>query len=139
MSYFPHMVCLRGDAALIGWSVATDVLIGLAYYAIPFVILYLRRAGRLTLDPDLETIWASLQWFILSCGTGHMVDAMNIWQGAYWLKVGINVVTVLTSTSAAWIFCKHGSRFAKLILVRRELAANLKSLHEEFRASQQAG
>lgn len=136
-SYFPHFVCLRGDVALISWSVITDVLIGLAYYAIPFVIFHLRKAGRLTLDSELETIWESLQWFILACGTGHMVDAANVWQAAYWIKVGVNVLTVLTSIRAAWVFQKHGVRFAKLIRVRKDLAANLRSLHEEFRAAAQ--
>lgn len=132
MTYFPHIVCLRGDALLLWSSVVTDVLIALAYYAIPFVFMRLRLAGHLSLDSALTPIWTALQWFILSCGTGHLVDAANVWLAWYWLKVTVNVLTVASSSVAVVIFVRHGQRVGRLLITRRQLADKIESLHEKL-------
>lgn len=138
MTYFPHIVCLRGDAALVINSALTDILIALAYYAIPVAIATLRMRRSLTLDPTLGAIWGALQIFIMSCGTGHAVDAANLWLAQYWLKIVVNYATVLSSLWAVVVILRHGQQLALLLRTRKALAESLHSMHEEFMAARQA-
>jgi hypothetical protein len=94
----PHAYCFTFDPALIGVHVAADALIGLAYYSIPFGLLFFARQRR-----DLPFPWIFLLFavFIIACGTTHWIEIWTLWNPQYWLSGTVKVVTAAASVPTA--------------------------------------
>ena len=63
--------------------VISDALISLAYFSIPFTLLYFVRKRR-----DLEFNWMFVCFavFIVACGTTHLMEIWTVWHPDYWLS-----------------------------------------------------
>lgn len=74
----------------------TDVAIGLAYFFITAVLMYMTyKAGR-----ALLFLWAFVA-FIVACGMTHFMEAFVLWQPVYWVAVGIKWLTAIVSVGTA--------------------------------------
>jgi signal transduction histidine kinase len=74
------------------WThVVSDILIALAYFAMPFVLLHLARRRR-----DLP-----FNKFAVSCGMTHLLDVWNLWHADYWLEGVLKAVTAAAAVPAA--------------------------------------
>lgn len=96
--FTPHGMCLLWDPALVWTMVAADLLIFLSYYSIPMALfLFLRRR------PDLRFrgIFYLAGFFVLACGTTHLISVLTLWQPAYWIAVGAKVLTAAVSVATA--------------------------------------
>lgn len=91
----PRWIC--GDwTALHGWFyILSDLSIGLAYFAIPFILFYFIRKRKNEL-PFVQVFWLFIL-FILACGTTHFADAALFWFPAYHLSGAILFVTGIIS------------------------------------------
>ena len=97
--YIPHGLCLAWQPQLIALHVGSDAAIALAYYSIPFALIYFvwKRA-----DFVFPSIFLLSGAFILACGTTHAMSIVTLWQPDYWLDGVIKLITALVSVASAF-------------------------------------
>ena len=102
-NFIPHGFCLAWEPALLGLHVVSNSVIAVAYYSIPFALLYFISRRR---DLAFRGIFALSGAFILACGTTHIMDVVTLWYPAYWLDGFIKFFTAVISifTAAAMWF-----------------------------------
>jgi hypothetical protein len=78
----PHGYCYQWNSGLLWLNVLSDALIALAYFTIPFTLLWFIRKRR-----DLPFTWmfALFGVFIVACGMTHVMEVWNLWHAQYWL------------------------------------------------------
>jgi len=94
----PHGSCFLWKPELVGLHAGSDFLIGLAYYSIPLLLLYFVRQRQ---DIPFQGIFLLFSTFILSCGTGHLLEIWTLWHPDYWLSGLIKAVTAIVSLYTA--------------------------------------
>ncbi len=78
-----------------GWiHIVCDLLIFGAYFAIPVLLVWFLRKRR---DVPFPTVFWLFGLFILSCGTGHLIDASLFWFPWYRLSALGKVVIAISS------------------------------------------
>jgi PAS domain S-box-containing protein len=92
--FVPRWRCGHWYAEL-GWlHIISDILIWLAYLAIPAVLLFfIRRRSDM---PFPRIIWL-FGAFILACGTTHLIEAIIFWEPVYRLAGVIKLLTAIVS------------------------------------------
>ncbi len=102
--FIPHGVCLAWDPSLMLLFILSDSAIAIAYYTIPFALIYFIYKRR---DLAFRGIFALTGAFILACGTTHVMDVVTLWYPAYWLDAAVKFITAVVSmfTAAAmwWV------------------------------------
>jgi len=101
--FMPHGGCYLWTTSLIALHAISDGLIVLAYYSIPFTLLYFVRRRK-----DLKFHWMFVCFavFILACGTTHLMEIWNIWHANYWLSGLIKAITAAASVPTAFLLMK---------------------------------
>ena len=94
----PHGYCLSWSPVLLWLHVISDLLITLAYYSIPLILLYFIRQRKDFPYPLLAAMFAG---FIIACGTTHLLSAITIWIPLYWLDGLLKAVTAIISVATA--------------------------------------
>jgi PAS domain S-box-containing protein len=106
-NFIPHGFCLAWDPALVWLHVISDSVIALAYYTIPFALIYFISRRR---DLAFRGIFALTGTFILACGTTHIMGALTLWYPDYWLdgmiKLFTAVVSIFTAAAMWWVMPK---------------------------------
>jgi two-component system sensor kinase FixL len=94
----PHGTCLLWSPGLMSLHVASDALIGLSYYSIPFGLAFFVRRRS-----DLAYRWIFLLFaaFILACGTTHFFEIWTLWRPDYATQGVLKAVTAGFSLSTA--------------------------------------
>jgi signal transduction histidine kinase len=81
------------------WThVVSDILIALAYFAMPFVLLHLARRRR---DLPFDRFLVAFGIFAVSCGMTHLLDVWNLWHADYWLEGVLKAITAAAAVPAA--------------------------------------
>lgn len=96
--FTPHGMCMVWDPALVWTMVAADTLIFLSYYSIPMALfIFLRRR------PDLRFrgIFYLAGFFVLACGTTHLIALVTLWHPVYWIAAAAKVMTAAVSVATA--------------------------------------
>lgn len=92
--YVPHGHCYLWNTKLVLLHLISDSLIALAYYSIPFLLVYIvRKRG----DLPFNSIFFLFASFIIACGTGHLMDVWTLWYPTYWLSGFIKALTAVIS------------------------------------------
>ncbi|MGP1385796.1 MAG: response regulator [Thainema sp.] len=92
--FIPHGHCYLWKPYLVWLNVISDSSIALAYYSIPFLLVYIvRKRG----DVPFNSVFFLFASFILACGTGHIMDVWTLWHPNYWLSGWIKAVTAIVS------------------------------------------
>lgn len=101
--FMPHGMCYLWKPDILGLHVTSDALIVLAYFSIPFTLLYFVRKRS-----DLEFNWMFVCFavFIVACGATHLMEIWTIWYPAYWLAGTVKAVTALASVPTAILLVK---------------------------------
>ncbi len=96
--FMPHGMCYLWQPGVLGLHIVSDLLITLAYFSIPFTLLYFVRKRR-----DLEFNWMFVCFaiFIVACGATHLMEIWVIWHPVYWLSGAVKAVTALASVPTA--------------------------------------
>lgn len=96
--FMPHGGCYFWRPDVLWLHVASDALIAIAYFLIPFSLAQLVRKRR-----DLEFNWMFVLFgaFILACGLTHLMQIWNIWHSLYRLSGLIKAITGLASITTA--------------------------------------
>jgi PAS domain S-box-containing protein len=96
--FLPHGWCYRWDPNVVLLHVVSDLLIALAYYFIPFALLFIvRRRG----DLAFPCMFGLFGLFILACGTTHLMSVVVVWYPWYRLDGVIKLITALASVPTA--------------------------------------
>jgi PAS domain S-box-containing protein len=97
-AFMPHGMCYLWRPDVLALHIVSDALIAIAYFSIPFTLLYFVRRRR-----DLEFSWMFVCFaiFIVACGTTHLMDIWVIWHPVYWLSGAIKAVTAMASIPTA--------------------------------------
>lgn len=96
--FTPHGFCLAWEPLVLWLHVISDTVVALAYYTIPFAVLYFMVRRR---DLAFRSIFALTGTFILACGTTHVMDVVTLWYPVYWLDGIIRAFTALVSIGTA--------------------------------------
>jgi signal transduction histidine kinase len=96
--FMPHGMCYLWRPDVLALHVIADALIALAYFSIPFTLLYFVRRRH---DLKFQWMFVSFAVFIIACGATHVMEIVVIWHPLYWLSGGIKAVTALASVPTA--------------------------------------
>jgi signal transduction histidine kinase len=135
--FMPHGMCYLWEPGLLWLHVISDVLTGLAYFAIPpMLVLLVLRARRI--DPGgpeqvsrgLPHEWILLAFglFIVACGSTHFFAAWNVWNADYWTAGGVKAITAVASVGTAVALPPLIPRILEVIRDARESSARRERL-----------
>ncbi len=96
--FIPHGHCYLWKPQLVGLHVASDLLIGLAYYSIPIMLVYFVNKRQ---DTPFQWIFLMFGAFIIACGTTHWLNVWTLWHPDYWLSGGVKLITAVVSLFTA--------------------------------------
>ena len=101
--FMPHGHCYLWDPGILWLHIVSDAAIALAYFSIPFTLLYFVRRRR-----DLAFHWMFICFavFIVACGATHLMEIWVIWHPVYWLSGAIKALTALASVPTAVLLVK---------------------------------
>jgi PAS domain S-box-containing protein len=101
--FMPHGMCYLWRPGVLWLHLVSDALITLAYFSIPFTLLYFVRKRA-----DLQFNWMFVCFaiFIVACGATHLMEIWTIWHPTYWLSGSIKAVTALASVPTAILLVK---------------------------------
>jgi signal transduction histidine kinase len=96
--FLPHGHCYMWSPGVLWMNVVADILIAMAYFTIPFALLYIARRRR-----DLPFDWLVVCFgiFIVACGLTHVMDVWNVWHANYWIEGLVKLLTAAASVPTA--------------------------------------
>jgi PAS domain S-box-containing protein len=101
--FSPHGFCYLWNRQLMWLHVVSDIAIAVAYFTIPFTLLWFIRKRR---DIPFSWIFGLFALFIVACGVTHLMEVWNIWHTAYWLEGVLKAITALASISTAIVLAR---------------------------------
>ncbi|MGA8409785.1 MAG: PAS domain S-box protein [Candidatus Acidiferrales bacterium] len=119
--FMPHGYCYLWNSGLVWLHVISDGLIALAYFTIPFTLLWLVRKRR---DLPFSWIFVLFGIFIVACGATHVMEIWNLWHAEYWLAGVVKAVTAVASVGTAILLARLAPRAAELPSVAKWIRAN---------------
>ncbi len=98
-SFMPHGHCYLWQPEILWLNVLSDIVIGIAYFTIPVVLvtLLLKRKE----DIPHANLLGLFGAFILLCGTTHFVGILVVWYPFYEFQGWVKLVTALVSIFTA--------------------------------------
>lgn len=96
--FIPHGHCYLWKPDLVWLHLVSDSLIALAYYSIPFMLVYFVHKRR---DIPFDWIFLMFSSFIVACGTTHLLEVWTLWHPTYWLSGFVKAFTALVSLATA--------------------------------------
>ncbi|HEY0940353.1 MAG TPA: ATP-binding protein [Steroidobacter sp.] len=92
--FLPHGHSYMWTPGILWMHAIADILVAIAYFAIPFVLLHVARRRR---DLPSNRLLIALGIFIVLCGLTRLVAVWNIWHTAYWLEGVVKAATALAA------------------------------------------
>jgi signal transduction histidine kinase/CheY-like chemotaxis protein len=145
--YMPHGMCYYWDPVVLWLNVISDSLIALSYYAIAFLLF---RFARLRRDISFKWIFVAFGFFILACGTTHMLGAVTVWNPIYRVEGVVKAATAVASVATLILLMpllpelialpspaqlkSINDRLAAEIEERRAAEENVRRINEELEA-----
>ena len=96
--YTPRQVCMFHERPVIWLHVISDLFIALAYFSIPFALVYFVRRRK---DMRFGSVFWMFAAFILACGTTHFFSVLDVWHPFYKLDGIVKLITAALSISTA--------------------------------------
>ncbi len=98
-SFVPHGHCYLWKTGLVSLHIISDAAIALAYYSIPFLLIYFTSKRK---DVPFNGVFLLFGAFIIACGTGHLMDIWTLWHPDYWIAGGLKALTAIISIYTAF-------------------------------------
>jgi two-component system, sensor histidine kinase and response regulator len=96
--YMPHGHCYLWLPSILWINVVSDLLIALAYFSIPVILLTLINKRK---DVKFKGIFILFAAFILLCGITHLFSIYTIWHGTYGVHGLSKFITAIVSVATA--------------------------------------
>lgn len=103
VTLIPHGYCLSWQPDLVAALVIGNVLIALAYFTIPLVILRFIRQRK---DIDFKHLHWLFAGFIVTCGITHLLHVVELWYPVYYFEAVMDILTAGISVIAAALLWK---------------------------------
>jgi signal transduction histidine kinase len=102
--FLPHGHCYLWSPGVLWMNVIADILIAMAYFTIPFALLYIARRRR-----DLPFDWLVVCFgvFIVACGLTHVMDVWNVWHTSYYAEGIVKLLTAAASVPTAILLWRY--------------------------------
>ncbi|QKQ75531.1 ATP-binding protein [Nostoc sp. TCL240-02] len=97
--FIPHGHCYLWQTGLVWLHIISDATIALAYYSIPFLLIYFISKRK---DVPFNGVFLLFGAFIIACGTGHLMDIWTLWHPNYWVAGGLKAITAIISIYTAF-------------------------------------
>ncbi len=97
--FMPHVYCLR-EPAVVTLHVVSDALTAAAYFAIPLVLLLIRRRRQDLVFPWMFGLFGV---FIFACGSTHVLAIWTLWHPVYRLEGLVKAITATSSVMTAFL------------------------------------
>lgn len=99
--FMPHGFCFLWRPELIWLHAIADLVIALAYFAIPLTIFIIMHKKK----KDMPFIWVfgMFATFIFFCGLTHIIELIAIWRPIYYIEGLVKVFTAAISLATAII------------------------------------
>jgi len=97
--FIPHGHCYLWNTNLVLLHILGDILITIAYYSIPIILVYFIWKRR---DVPFDWIFLMFSSFIVACGTTHLMSIVTLWYPIYWLSGLFKAITAVISIYAAF-------------------------------------
>ena len=97
--YMPHGYCFLWQPELVWLHIISDVAIALAYFSIPFTILWLLSHRRQKMP--YKWVFVMFSIFIFCCGSTHLVSLITMWYPIYYFEGILKVITAAASVATA--------------------------------------
>lgn len=107
----PHGHCYLWQTPLVSIHVLSDLLIAVAYFSIPIMLLYFTSKRS---DVPFSNLFLLFGAFIVLCGTGHLFDIWTLWHPAYWLFGFEKALTAVVSCFTAMAMATSLPKFLSL-------------------------
>ncbi|MGA2094934.1 MAG: PAS domain S-box protein [Candidatus Acidiferrum sp.] len=131
----PHGFCYQWNTGLVWLNVLSDLLIALAYFGIPLILLRFIRKRK---DLPFSWIFGLFGVFIIACGATHLMEVWNLWHAQYWLAGAIKTVTAAASVGTAALLVKVVPQALEIPSARQWKEANeaLKKVVQEHESAE---
>src|SRR5947207_5812137 len=96
--YSPHGICLLWEPELIWLHVASDAVIAMAYFSIPFALAIFVSKRR---DVEFGWVFWPFAIFIMACGVTHVLSIYTLWVPIYGIAGITKALTALASIVTA--------------------------------------
>jgi len=96
--FSPHGICLLWEPELIWLHVASDAVIAVAYFSIPFALALLVSKRR---DIEFNWIFWAFAIFIMACGFTHVFAIYTLWVPVYGIEGLVKALTAVASIVTA--------------------------------------
>jgi signal transduction histidine kinase/ActR/RegA family two-component response regulator len=96
--FLPHATCYLWTPGLLWLHALSDTVITLAYFSIPFSLLYVVRRRK---DLPFHSVLLSFGLFIVACGMTHGMEVWTLFHATYWLSGVIKAMTAIVSVATA--------------------------------------
>jgi PAS domain S-box-containing protein len=96
--FSPHAICLLWEPELIWLHVASDAIIAMAYFSIPFALTIFVSKRR---DLKFGWIFWAFAVFILACGLTHVLSIYTLWVPIYGIEGLVKAATAGASIFTA--------------------------------------
>ena len=94
----PRWTCGTGWTRPLGWShIGSDIVISLAYFAVPCVVLHFVSRRDEVKFP--RSFWILLTLIFVSCGLVHLFESVIFWWPVYRLSAALKLITAVVSCS----------------------------------------
>lgn len=97
-AFMPHGHCYLWLPDVLWMHVISDAVIALAYFSIPFSILFFAWRRR---DLKFPLLYVGFGLFILACGAGHVLDIVTVWNPIYRIQGVQKAFTAVLSVATA--------------------------------------
>ncbi|MEH2348933.1 MAG: ATP-binding protein [Nostoc sp.] len=97
--FIPHGHCYLWQTGLVWLHIISDATIALAYYSIPFLLIYFISKRK---DVPFNGVFLLFGAFIIACGTGHLIDIWTLWHPDYWVSGALKALTAIISIYTAF-------------------------------------
>lgn len=117
----PHGHCFLWQHDIFWLHLLSDSAIALAYFAIPFTLLYIKRKRD---DLPFEWVFVLFAAFILLCGTTHLLSIWVLWHPDYAIEGTVKALTALASIGTLIALIKMVPRILAIPSMRTLQIAN---------------
>lgn len=98
--FMPHGHCFLWQSNIFWLHVISDGAIAAAYFAIPFMLIYLLHKRK---DLPFENIFLLFAAFILFCGGTHVMSIWVLWHPDYAIEGVLKALTAIASISTLFV------------------------------------
>lgn len=101
----PHLPFTSyGASALVWLDFVSNIVIAVAYLAIPIALVYFVRRRQ---DSPFNWMFLWFGLFTIGCAVNHAMEVWNAWQSNYLIASGVKVVTALASVPSAFFIVRR--------------------------------